>query len=121
MAGKQLQWVDSVFSLLLVNPTGIKKAHHLLCDSYKIKKYKFTFATGLSLEYNNNIGPLQFRHGMVVFSCVLRSCQQYLFTKSCSFCMGSGSPSLPQVRISLPSYTLMIRSAVFMRKQLYNK
>ena len=42
----------------------------------------------------------------------------HLFTRSCSFCMGSGSPSLPQVRISRPSYTLMIRSAVFMRKQL---
>lgn len=41
-----------------------------------------------------------------------------LFTRSCSFCMGSGSPSRPQVRISLPSYTLMMRSAVFMRKQL---
>lgn len=42
-----------------------------------------------------------------------------LFTRSWSFCMGSGSPSRPQVSISLPSYTLMMRSAVFMRKQLY--
>lgn len=45
----------------------------------------------------------------------------YLLTRSCSFCMGSGSPSRPQVSISLPSYTLMIRSAVFMRKQLHRK
>lgn len=43
---------------------------------------------------------------------------RHLFTRSCSFCMGSGSPSLPQVRISRPSYTRMIRSAVLMRKQL---
>ena len=42
----------------------------------------------------------------------------HLLTRSWSFCRGSGSPSLPHVRISLPSYTLMIRSAVLMRKQL---
>lgn len=42
-----------------------------------------------------------------------------LLTRSCSFCMGSGSPSRPQVSISLPSYTRMMRSAVFIRKQLY--
>lgn len=35
--------------------------------------------------------------------------------------MGSGSPSRPQVSISLPSYTLMIRSAVLMRKQLHRR
>lgn len=46
------------------------------------------------------------------------SAQTHLLTRSCNFCIGSGSPSRPQVRISLPSYTLMIRSAVFMRKQL---
>lgn len=45
----------------------------------------------------------------------------YLLTRSCSFCIGSGSPSRPHVSISLPSYTLMIRSAVFMRKQLHKK
>lgn len=45
----------------------------------------------------------------------------YLLTRSWSFCMGSGSPSRPQVSISLPSYTLMILSAVFMRKQLHRE
>lgn len=48
-----------------------------------------------------------------------RTSPSHLFTRSCSFCMGSGSPSRPQVRISLPSYTRMMRSAVFMRKQLH--
>lgn len=48
----------------------------------------------------------------------IRSVLSDLFTRSCSFCMGSGSPSRPHVRISLPSYTLMMRSAVLMRKQL---
>lgn len=72
------------------------------------------------MEGGYNTGPLKFRHKSLSFiSCLLWSFLQYLLTKSCSFCMGSGSPSRPQVSISLPSYTLMIRSAVFMRKQLH--
>lgn len=51
----------------------------------------------------------------------LRSVASHLFTKSCSFCMGSGSPSRPQVKISRPSYTLIIRSAVFIKKQLWEE
>lgn len=42
----------------------------------------------------------------------------YLLTRSCSFWIGSGSPSLPQAKTSLLSYTLITRSAVFTRKQL---
>ena len=41
-----------------------------------------------------------------------------LLTRSWSFCIGSGSPSLPQVRTSRLSYTRMIRSAEFTRKHL---
>lgn len=40
-----------------------------------------------------------------------------LFTRSCSFCIGSGSPSLPHANISVLSYTRITLSDVLTRKQ----
>lgn len=45
----------------------------------------------------------------------------HLLTRSCNFWIGSGSPSFPHARTSPLSYTRMIRSAEFTRKQLQRK
>lgn len=42
----------------------------------------------------------------------------HLFTKSCSFCIGSGSPSLPHASTSFASYTRIIRSEVLIKNEL---
>lgn len=51
---------------------------------------------------------------------IFRRRKIYLFTKSCSFCIGSGSPSLPQARTSFASYTRIMRSDVLIKNELEN-
>lgn len=78
-----------------------------------------THALPQNVNYLPNQSMSYINHALTMKTWTPNTCTfTYLLTRSCSFCMGSGSPSRPQVRISLPSYTLIIRSAVFIRKQL---
>lgn len=102
-------------------PLVFKKVFHPL--NKKVMQKTGTFANSIRAVYWDKNSALQQHHTIYPSHQASAEvlCQLYLLTKSCSFCMGSGSPSRPQVSISLPSYTLMMRSAVFIRKQLSRK
>lgn len=102
----------------------------------KYSNYKFNFFTTTSSKSSPLVPCKIFTKFPILFSHTYNACcladpahtyspspekQHFfhivLFTRSCNFCIGSGSPSLPHANISVLSYTRITLSAVLTRKQ----